>query len=184
MTRVTVMTARKSEPVRIDYPKRWFILLALLLEGLLASMFYWAWQRPESGLRSVWLVLAVALGTALFLFLVPPVFTHHLAGKRGIRLHMGLLLNTAIPYERIKAAKMTSVHRGGIRVGIGVRYFPVTQVLFVTSAFSGLVKLELDEPQMIGRILRRPVQEIVLSVSLVPAFMDLIAERAGMDRGG
>lgn len=177
------MTARKSEPVRIDYPKHWFVILALLFETILVGIFYMAYDSPESTFRTTWLVLSTAIGIGLFLFLVPPIFTHHLAGEKGLRLKMGLLINTTIPYASIKSAKETSVHRGSIRVGIGVRYFPITRALFVTSAFANLVKLELDEPQMIGRLLKRPVEDVVLSVSYVPAFLDAMAERAGMEKG-
>ncbi len=177
------MPAKKREPVRIDYQKHWFVILALVLEMIVAWVFYAAYSSPESTFRTAWLVLAPVIGTLLFLFLVPPMFTHHLAGEKGLRLRMGLLINATIPYSNIKSAKETSVHKGGLRVGIGVRYFPITKALFVTSAFTNLVKLELDGQPRVGRLLKRPVEDLVLSVSYVPGFLDVIAERAGMEKG-
>jgi hypothetical protein len=96
---------------------------------------------------------------------------------------MGWLINTTIPYAWITNVKETSVHRGALSVGIGVRYFPISKALFVTSSFTNLVVLRLDGEHAIGRIRKRRVEEIVLSVSYIPAMMETVKERANLAKG-
>ena len=152
--------------------------MAVVMESIVAWLIYSATVAPEGGWRILWLVLSPVIGALAFLFLVPPLFTHHLAGEKGLRLKMGLLLDSTVPYAWIKDIKETSVSRGGLRVGIGVRYFPITKVLFVTSSFSNLAKISLEGEHFIGRLWRRPVDEIVLSVSYMPALMETVRSRA------
>ena len=168
------MTPAKIEPVRIDYPKRWFLLMAVVIEAILAWLFFGMWVSPDGVWRTSWLIASPVLGALAFVFLVPPLFTHHLAGQHGLRLKMGLLLDATLPYSCITDVRETSVSRGSVRVGIGVRYFPITKVLFVTSSFSNLAKITLDGEHIIGRLLRRPVSEIVLSVSYMPSLTETL----------
>jgi len=178
------MSPAKNEPKRIDYPKRWFLLMAVVIEAIVAWLFYAVTTSPEGLWRMVWLIVAPAVGVLAFLFLVPPLFTHHLAGEKSLRLKMGLLLDSTVPYAWIKDVKETSVSRGGLRIGIGVRYFPITKVLFVTSSFSNLAKVTFHGEHNIGRVLKRPVTEIVLSVSYMPALTEAIRSRILIPEGG
>ena len=171
------MTPAKNEPVRIDYPKRWFLLMAVVVEAIVAWFFYGTWGAPEGAWRTLWLVISPIVGALAFVFLVPPLFTHHLAGEKGLRLKMGLLLDSTVPYAWIKDIRETSVSRGGMRVGIGVRYFGIGRVLFVTSSFTDLAKVTLDKEHLMGRFLKRPVGEIVLSVNYMPSLMDTVRTR-------
>ena len=164
----------KKEPLRIDYPKRWFLLMAVVLEGLVTWLFYVMVSSPEGVWRTMWLLIAPTVGVLVFVFLVPPLFTHHLAGDKSLRLKMGLLLDSTVPYSWIQSVTDTSVSRGGLRVGIGVRYFPITRILFVTSSFSNLAKITFREEHIMGRVLKRPVSEIVLSVSYMPALTETV----------
>jgi hypothetical protein len=178
------MTPAKNEPLRIDYPKRWFLLMAVVIEVIVAWLLYTMIGSPEGLWRTFWLILAPVVGVLAFLFLVPPLFTHHLAGEKSIRLKMGLLLDSTVPYAWIKDVKETSVSRGGLFIGIGVRYFPITKVLFVTSSFTNLAKVTLKEEHVMGRLLKRPVSEIVLSVNYMPALIEPIRIRAPAQEGG
>jgi hypothetical protein len=172
------MTPAKNEPVRIDYPKRWFLLMAVVIEAIVAWLFFGMWVAPEGAWRTLWLIISPVVGALAFVFLVPPLFTHHLAGEKGLRLKMGLLLDSTVPYAWIKDIRETSVSRGGVRVGIGVRYFGISRVLFVTSSFSNLAKVTLDKEHVMGRLLKRPVVEIVLSATYMPALMNAVRTRA------
>lgn len=177
------MNIAKNEPLRIDYPKHWFVILLLVFEAVVVWLFYTAYSSPVGPWRTLWMVVSPAVGVISLLFLLPPVLTNHLAGVKGIRIRMGWLINTTIPYEWITDIKETSVHRGGLSVGVGVRYFPISKALFVTSSFTNLVILRLDGEHVIGGIRKRRVEEIVLSVSYIPAMMETVRERANLAKG-
>jgi len=118
----------------------------------------------------------------MFYLFVPPIFTYHIAGAKGLRLRMGLLINETIPYDWIKEVKETSVHWGGVRVGVGVKYAPIMKALFVTSSFRTLVLIRLDQEHRFGMPIKRPVTEIILSVNSASSFIDTIMQRAGMEK--
>jgi hypothetical protein len=118
----------------------------------------------------------------MFYLFVLPVFTYHMAGAKGLKLRMGALIHETIPYEWIKEVRETSIHWGGVRVGIGVRYAPIMKALFVTSSFKTLVLIKFDQEHRLGRPIRRSVREIVLSVNSTSAFIDVIVQRTGMER--
>jgi len=178
------MTARKFKAEVVKYPKLWFALMAVIFESVLGYWLVWSLLEENAVLREFWIVFAPALGVLLGLFLIPPLFTNHLAGEKALRLRMGLLLNTSVPYIWIKEVKETSVHRGGMRVGIGVRYFPISGLMFVTSGFSSVAVLKLSEPHEVGRLWKREVEEIVMSVSNLPRFMQIMSARLGAEEGG
>jgi len=177
------MNVAKHEPLRIDYPKHWFVILFLVFEGVVVWLFYTAYSNAIGPWRTLWMVVSPAVGVLFLLFLLPPVLTYHLAGAKGLRIRMGWLINTTIPYAWITSVKETSVHRGGLSVGVGVRYFPISKALFVTSSFANLVILRLDGEHVIGRIRKRRVEEIVLSVSYIPAMIEAVKERANLTKG-
>ncbi len=178
------MTIAKNEPVRINYPKHWFLLIAVAVESVVIWLFYGALGYPEGAWRTVWLIISPVIGAIAFLLMVPPLFTHHLAGERGLRLKMGLLLDETVPYAWIRDVKETSVSNGGIRVGIGVRYFPITEVLFVTSSFNNLARISLDREHTMGRFLKRPVREIILSVNYLSGFFEIVRAKKGPPGSG
>ncbi len=157
--------------------------MLLVFEAVVVWLFYTAYSSPVGPWRTLWMVVSPAVGVISLLFLLPPVLTNHLAGVKGIRIRMGWLINTTIPYEWITDIKETSVHRGGLSVGVGVRYFPISKALFVTSSFTNLVILRLDGEHVIGGIRKRRVEEIVLSVSYIPAMMETVRERANLAKG-
>jgi hypothetical protein len=177
------MRIAKNEPLRIDYPKHWFVILFLVFEAVVVWLFYTAYSSAVGSWRTLWMVVSPSAGVVFLLFMLPPVFTHHLAGAKGILIRMGWLINTTIPYVWIANVKETSVHRGALSVGIGVRYFPISKALFVTSSFTNLVVLRLDGEHVIGRLRKRRVEEIVLSVSYIPAMMEAVKERANLRKG-
>jgi hypothetical protein len=174
------MIAKKVPTVRIAYPKHWFLIGTLIYVVVTVLLFYLASSSVGDFSRSFWLVAGVIEGVLAFLFLVPPIFTNHVAGAKALRLRMGLLISEDIPYEWVREVKQLSIPWGGVRVGIGVRYSPIPKILFVTSSFSGLVRLELDSEHPMGRLWKRPVSEVVLSVSYIPGMMDVMRERAGI----
>ncbi len=177
------MNIAKNEPLRIDYPKHWFVILILVFEAVVVWLFYTAYSSAVGPWRTLWMVVSPSIGVVFLLFLFPPVLTYHLAGEKGFRIRMGWLINTTIPYGWITNVKETSVHRGGLSVGVGVRYFPISKALFVTSSFTNLVILRLDGEHVIGGIRKRRVEEIVLSVSYIPAMMESVKERANLTKG-
>ncbi|MBN1678209.1 MAG: hypothetical protein JW880_06680 [Candidatus Thermoplasmatota archaeon] len=178
------MTTRKIEAEVIRYPKHWFALLAVVFESVLLYLFAAALLNRDTVIREFWLVFCPIAAALLFLFLVPPIVTNHLAGERAIRIRMGLLINQSIPYDWIDEVKETSVNRGGLRVGIGVRYFTISKLLFVTSGFSSVVLLKLDGEHEVGRLWKRKVEDIVLSVSNLPRFMEVMRSRIGTQEDG
>jgi hypothetical protein len=177
------MNIAKNEPLRIDYPKRWFVILILVFEAVVVWLFYTTYSNAVGAWRTLWMIVSPTVGIAFLLFLLPPVFTYHLAGEKGIRIRMGWLINTTIPYGWITDLKETSVRRGALSVGVGVRYFPISKALFVTSSFADLVILRLDGEHVIGRIRKHRVEEIVLSVSHIPAMMETVKERMNLAKG-
>jgi hypothetical protein len=46
-----------------------------------------------------------------------------------------------------------------------------------------LVVIKLDKEHMIGRVFRKPVSEIIVSVSFAKGFLDAMSQRAGLERG-
>jgi hypothetical protein len=177
------MARTKGEPTKIEYPKHWFVILAILLWLVDLLAFCSAYVAEESDWRTSWLIITPLVAALIFLFFVPPMFTHHLVGDRGLLIRMGLLINLTVPYEWIVEVKETYVHRGGLRIGVGVRYFPISKALFVTSSFSTLVKIRLDGEHAIGGVRKKRVEEIVLSVKSVNLFLDALTERALGQKG-
>jgi len=172
------MNAEKLQTVNIAYPKHWFLIGTLVYSVVTVLLFYLSSSSADDFPRNFWLAMGLLVGIPGFLFIVPPLFTSHLAGSKVLKLKMGFLASYDVPYEWIKEVKQMSIPWGGVRVGIGVRYSPIPRILFVTSSFSDLVRLELDSDHPIGRIWKRPVAEIVLSVSNMTGMMDIVRERA------
>lgn len=176
------MTAKKVPAARIDYPKHWFLLGTLVWIVSTVVLVFLAFDSVEESMRSFWIAAAILESVVLFYLFVPPVFTHHSAGAKGLRLRMGLLINETIPYDWITEIGETSIHWGGVRVGVGVRYASLMKALFVTSSFSTLVSIKLDQEHRLGKLIKRPVKEIVLSVSSASSFIDLIRQRTGTEK--
>jgi len=177
------MSSRVAAPARIDYPKHWFVIGLTGYVPVVGVLAFLAYGTVETFWRGFWVASCAAIGILFFLFLVPPLFTAHLAGDKGLRLRMGLLLNTVVPYAWIQDVRETHVSRGGISVGIGVKYAGRMGTLFVTSSFSDLVALRLNGDHRLGGNLRPPVSQVVLSVSDKDAFMRLVRERAVLEEG-
>lgn len=174
------MMARKVPMIKIDYPKQWFLLGTIVWGPLTAMLFYLSWQSVEDFASLFWILAGVFEGVLLFFLIVQPLFTNHIAGAKALKLRMGFLIQEDIPYDWIKEVRQTSIHRGAFRVGIGVRYAPIMKTLFVTSSFQDLVAIKLDSEHRLGKILRKPVVEIVLSVTSSTMFIETIRQRAGM----
>jgi hypothetical protein len=177
------MKAIKSEAVKISYQKHWFALGTATYVAMTAALFYLSESSVEDSTKIFWFGAGLTEGILFFLFIVPPLLTSHLAGDKGLRLHMGLLIDETIPYDWIREIRETSIHWGAVKVGIGVRYSAITRALFVTSSFNNLVVIKLDKEHMIGRVFRKPVSEIIVSVSFAKGFLDAMSQRAGLERG-
>ncbi len=168
-----------QESVRIDYPKHWFVIGTILWAVGTSLLLYLGVTAKELATRSFWLGAGIAVGVLVFLFFVPPLFTHHEAGKKALRIKMGVLIDAAIPYTWIREVKETSITWGGVRVGIGVRYNGVSRMLFVTTEFSDLLVLKLDGPHQMGRVLKRQVEQIVVSTSFRSKAASVLNEKIG-----
>ena len=176
------MTAKKMPAVRVDYPKYWFVLGTFVWIVGTALLLFLTYDSVEDSMRLFWAAATVFVGTLLFYLFVLPLFTHHFAGAKGLRLRMGALINETIPYEWIKEVRETSVHWGGVRVGVGVRYAPMMKTLFVTSSFRTLVLIRFDDEHRLGGLIKRSVKEIVLSVNSASSFIDMITQNAGLKK--
>ena len=167
---------------KIAYPKHWFVLVAVVFESILTYLFLAALLDPNSILREFWLAFCPAAGIVVFVLEVPPILTRHSLTSRGFRLRMGLLVNEEIPFEAIGEVKETSITRGGLRIGIGVKYMPVTKQLFVTSGFDNLMSVRLEHPVPMGKLRKHRVEEIILNVSFprgLLAFLEPKINRPG-----
>jgi len=176
------MNAKKIPAVRIDYPKHWFMLGTFVWAVGTALLVFLAYDSVEESTRLFWVAATVFEGIVMFYLFVLPLFTYHIAGAKGLRLRMGVLINETIPYDWIKEVRETSVHWGGVRVGIGVRYAPMMKALFVTSSFKTLVLIRFEEEHRLGTPIKRSVREIVLSVNSATSFIELITQKAGMTK--
>jgi len=176
------MKAKKVPAVRIDYPKHWFTLGTMIWVLGTILLAYLAYDSVEESIRLFWFIATVFEAVVMFYMFVLPMFTYHSAGAKGLRLRMGLLIRDTIPYDWIKEVRETSIHWGGVRVGIGVRYAPIMKTMFVTSSFTTLVSIKLDGDHRLGGLIKRPVKEVVLSVKSATSFIDLMMQRTGMEK--
>lgn len=176
------MSAKKIPAERIDYPKHWFVLGTMVWIVGTVLLLFLAYDSVEDSMRLFWAAATIFEGIVMFYLFVLPLFTYHYAGAKGLRIRMGALINETIPYDWIKEIRETSVHWGGVRVGIGVRYAPMMKALFVTSSFRTLVLIRFDEEHRLGSPIKRSAMEIVLSVDSAPSFIDLLSRRAGLEK--
>lgn len=170
-----------TDAVRIDYPKQWFAVAAAVDVAAMAVMLYFAYGSVEQFGRWFWAGCALLICVPLLLVLVPPMFTCHHAGEKGLRLRMGLLMNATVPYRYIASVGESRVGFGAVMVGIGVRFVAKRKVVFVTSSFRDLVSIRLDGPQQLGGPLRPLVDQVVLSVKDREGFVALVRDRAGLE---
>jgi len=176
------MIARKIPVVRLDYPKHWFLVGAMLWAAATSIFIYLSLTSVEPFSRAFWAAVAAVEAPVVFVMFVLPVFTSHAAGAKGLRLRMGVLLREDVPYEWIRSVDETSIRWGGVRVGVGVRYAAITQALFVTSSFRNLIEIELDGEHRLGGLLKRPVRRIVMSVRSAERAAELLRERAELPK--
>jgi hypothetical protein len=167
---------------KVAYPKHWFVLLTIVCESILLYLFLTALLRADSVFREFWLVICPLIGACLFVLLVPPIVTSHTIDRDWLRLRMGLLIDERIPLKVISEVRETTTRRGGLKVGVGVRYFPITRQLFVTSGFDNLVSLKLGTEVIVGRLRRNKVDEIVLNVNYSRGFMEALDAARGITR--
>lgn len=169
---------------KIAYPKHWFLLVAAVFESVLAYLFLAAFLDPNSILRWFWLAFCPIIGAIIFVMEVTPVLTAHSLTATGLRLRMGLLMDEEIPFEAIREVKETSTARGGLRIGIGVRYVPTTRQLFVTSGFDNLISVHLEGATTMGRLRKHKVDEIVLNVNYPRGFLESMEPLINSDAEG
>lgn len=167
--------------VRIDYPKLWFAVGAAVDLGAMAAMLFLAYDAVEDFARVMWGACAALICGPLLLLFVPPLFTSHYAGEKGLHLRMGLLVNTTVPYRYIRAVTDAKVSFGSVMVGIGVKYVAKRKTVFITASFRDLVMLKLDGPQQLGTPLRPLVENVIVTVKDKEGFVALIKDRAGLE---
>lgn len=170
-----------AHAVRIDYPKRWFAIGAAFDIAVMAVMLFLAYDSVEDFARIMWSACAVGIGGPLLLLFVPPLFTSHHLGEKGMHLRMGLLVNTTVPYKYIKAVTDGRVSFGSVMIGIGVKYVAKRKTVFITASFRDLVSIKLDGPQQLGTPLRPLVENIVMTVTDKEGFVALVKDRAGLE---
>lgn len=167
--------------VRIDYPKLWFAMGSAIDVGAMAAMLYLSYDSIEDFSRYFWAAAALLICIPIIVVLVPPLFTCHHIGEKGLRLRMGLLMNTTIPYRYISGISDSNVNYGPFTVGIGVKYVPKKGLVFVTSSFRNLVSISFHGPQQLGGALRPMVTQVVVSVRDKEGFVALVKDRAGLE---
>jgi hypothetical protein len=169
------------DAIRIEYPKRWFALGAAIDLVAMAAMIYLAYDSVEDFGRIMWSGCAVVICVPLLILFGTPLFTAHYIGEKGLRLRMGLLINTTVPYKHMKAVSDAQVSFGSIMIGIGVKHVSKGRTMFVTASFKDLISIRLDGPQQLGSPLRPLVENIVLTVKDKEGFVALIKDRAGLE---
>jgi hypothetical protein len=169
------------QAVRIDYPKQWFIIGTVVVASAMATMLFLAYDTIEEFGRAFWLVCALGMGIPLLLLLVPPIFTCHHVGEKSLKLRMGFLMNSTIPFTQIKEIKDHSIRLGAVTVGIGVRYIGGRSTVYVTSSFHNPINIRLHEPEQLGKLLRPKVDTIIMNVKDKEGFMALIRDRIGAE---
>ncbi len=175
------MPAVAADAVRVDYPKRWFAVGAGIDIAAMGTMLWLAADSIEPFARTMWTACALLICVPLLFLFVPPIFTCHHVGEKGVRLRMGILINATIPFERIVNVSDAKVSFGSVMVGIGVKYVHKKKLLFVTASFRDLVSIYLDGPQEIGAPLKPLVQQVVLTVKDREGFMALVKDRARLE---
>ncbi len=175
------MPAVTSEAVRVDYPKLWFATGSAADIAAMAAMLFLAYDSVETFARVFWAASALVVCVPILLVLFPPLFTCHYIGEMGLRLRMGLLMNTTVPFRLIKGIGESKVNYGPVMVGIGVKYVAKRRLVFVTSSFKHLVSIRLDGPQQLGSPIRPLVDQIIVSVEDREGFVALIKDRAGLE---
>jgi hypothetical protein len=166
--------------IRVDYPKRWFAIGSAVDAAAMAAMLYLSYGSIEEFSRYFWAACAVLVCVPILVVLVPPLFTSHHVGEKGLRLRMGLLMNATVPYRYISGITDSNVRYGPFTVGVGVKYVPKKGLVFVTSSFAGLVAISFHGPQQLGGALRPMVTQVVLSVKDKEGFVALVRDRAGL----
>jgi len=170
------------QAVKIEYPKRWFAAGTAVDLIAMATMIWLALDSVEDFARILWSACAVLICIPLLFLFVPPMFTSHYAGEKGLHLRMGLLVNTTVPYRHIKGVADAKATFGSVMIGIGVKYVSKKKTVFVTASFKDLISIRLDGPQQFGTPLLRPVvEQIVLSVKDKEGFIAVIKDRAGLE---
>ena len=172
------------EAVSIDYPKQWFIVGSVVVASAMGAMLFLAYDTIEEFGRTFWLVCAFGFGVPLLLMLVPPIFTCHYVGERSLKLKMGLLMNSTIPFTQIKDIRDHSIRFGAVSIGIGVRYIGGRSTVYVTSSFDNPIAIRLHGLQQLGRFLRPRVDTIVMNVKDKEGFVALIRDRIGAEEEG
>ncbi|MGD9962606.1 MAG: hypothetical protein AB7S97_01710 [Thermoplasmata archaeon] len=169
------------QTVRVDYPKLWFAAGSAVGAAAMAAMLYLAYDSVELFGRVFWAACALVICVPILLMLVPPMFTCHYVGEKGLRLRMGLLMNTTVPYRYLRGVGDSKVSYGPLTVGIGVKYVPKRKLVFVTSSFKHLVAIRFDGPQQLGSPMKPLVDQVVLNVRDKEGFVALIRDRAGLE---
>jgi len=170
-----------ADAVRVDYPKQWFAVGTGIDAVAMATMLWLAHGSIEPFARTMWTACALLICVPLLFLFVPPMFTAHYVGDKGVRLRMGLLINTTVPYKYIINVSDARVTFGSVMVGIGVKYVSRKKIVFVTASFKDLVSIYLDGPQRIGGPLSPMVQQIVMTVKDKEGFVALIKDRADLE---
>ena len=173
------MAAKAVPVVRADYPKTWFAAGATALAGAAAYSAWSALDSIEEFGRYFWGGAAVLACILLFAIFLPPLFTSHRLGARGIRVRMGLLIDVTVPYEWIVETRHASVKRGTLSFGLGVKYSGASDTVYVLSTSSNLISVVLDAKHGLGGFMRPDVSQLVLSVKDPSTVMDVIRERSG-----
>lgn len=176
------MAARAVPVVRVGYPKLWFVVGTVALAAATAYAAWSALVSIEDFGTMFWTGTAVVAGALMGLLFLPPIFTSHRLGAREVRLRMGLLMNVAVPYEWITEVRTTTVKRGTLSFGLGVRYSSVMSTVFALSSTEGLIALRLDSDHDLGGFLRPRVSQVVLSVRDPEGVMSVIRERSAEAR--
>jgi hypothetical protein len=173
---VLAMLSMKLATVRVGYAKRWFIVGSVACGAAIVLALALAFTAMEDFTVVFWLVVAWSITALLALFPLPCVFTHHIAGERSLRLHMGFIMKLDVPYSAVRKVSAGEIRRGILSVGIGVRYNDKTGTVFVVSSFDNIVSLELSEELRI-RAWRPLVHHILFSVENAEETIELLSSK-------
>ena len=170
------------ETVRIGYAKRWFVVSSAVCVVAIVTALYLAVASMEDFTTAFWLIVAASVAVLLLLFPLPCIFTHHSAGERFLRLHMGLIMKIDIPYLAIREASRRDIARGFLGIGLGVRFKEKAGAVYVVSSFDRAIALTLKEELKL-RAWRPSVHEIVISVEDDDEVIGMLSRRIASSGG-
>jgi hypothetical protein len=120
------------------------------------------------------LVIIAVMGTVTVVFGLSPALTEQRIGGMNIILRHGWYFQATVPLDNIRDVEETEE---GVP-GHGVNYLLGGSRLYITNSRVGLVRIKLNDRQMLGGLFGRFITDIILNVDEPGPFVRTLRERA------